>query len=42
MMYFYFHPAALRVPPNAGFGEMIPRLLFEDTLGNGAQAQESD
>jgi AraC family transcriptional regulator len=30
MMYFYFDPTALRVPSNAGFGEMIPRLLFED------------
>ena len=30
MMWFYFDPAALRVPSNAGFGEMSPRLLFED------------
>ena len=31
MMYFYFDPAALQTPPNAGVGEMVPRLLFEDS-----------
>jgi AraC family transcriptional regulator len=30
MMYFYFDPTALQVPSIAGFGQMIPRLLFED------------
>jgi AraC family transcriptional regulator len=31
MMYFYFDPAALQMPSSAGVGEMIPRLLFEDS-----------
>jgi hypothetical protein len=30
MMYFYFDLAALQMPSNAGFGEMIPRLMFKD------------
>jgi AraC family transcriptional regulator len=31
MMYFYFDTATLQMPSNASVGEMMPRLLFEDS-----------